>query len=285
MSNCFSRKDRRSGFTLIELLVVIAIIAVLAAMLLPVLADAKRKGQQATCMSNLKQIALTDYIYTQDNGQSIPDRDSYGTQGMWMLNLSLQLAHATNVFACPVTSNPQLSTGGVGNAVTPWTKTEGAINSTYYGSYAINGWLYSSADGDYGAGNTLPNGKPGTTGYYTTEASIKYPLQTPSFCDGVWVDGWPAETDQVNHDTYLGANPLVHIPQEMARYCIARHGCNAYDPANTWSSAWTPSKPPPVGTEDISLFDAHVENTKLPGLYSYYWHNYWDSTKVKVGFY
>jgi prepilin-type N-terminal cleavage/methylation domain-containing protein len=62
----------RKAFTLIELLVVIAIIAILAAILFPVFAQAREKARQASCMSNLKQIGLGMLQYTQDYDETFP---------------------------------------------------------------------------------------------------------------------------------------------------------------------------------------------------------------------
>ncbi len=62
----------RSGFTLIELLVVIAIIAILAAILFPVFAQAREKARQASCMSNNKQFGAAAMQYVQDYDETYP---------------------------------------------------------------------------------------------------------------------------------------------------------------------------------------------------------------------
>lgn len=71
-----------SGFTLIELLVVIAIIAILAALLLPALATAKKKAYEANCQNNEKQTFLAIQMFADDNNDFLPPgQNGYGLLG------------------------------------------------------------------------------------------------------------------------------------------------------------------------------------------------------------
>ena len=72
-------KRGRMGFTLIELLVVIAIIAILAAILFPVFAQARESARTSSCLSNMKQIGTATMMYMQDHDETYPDqRDAKG---------------------------------------------------------------------------------------------------------------------------------------------------------------------------------------------------------------
>ena len=69
---------RRRGFTLIELLVVIAIIAILAAILFPVFAQARASARQTTCVNNTKQFVLAALMYSSDYDETLPRLDNNG---------------------------------------------------------------------------------------------------------------------------------------------------------------------------------------------------------------
>jgi prepilin-type N-terminal cleavage/methylation domain-containing protein/prepilin-type processing-associated H-X9-DG protein len=98
-------KIRKKGFTLIELLVVIAIIAILAAILFPVFAQAREKARSISCLSNVKQLALAHLMYQQDFDELLaPVAITNG--GPYWPQLVLPYIKNTGVYNCPSTSDP-----------------------------------------------------------------------------------------------------------------------------------------------------------------------------------
>src|ERR1051325_9917038 len=83
-----SHGTSRFGFTLIELLVVIAIIAILAAILFPVFAQARESARMSSCLSNLKQIGTGTMMYIQDYDEKYPNTIAWGRMwtGVWVAN-------------------------------------------------------------------------------------------------------------------------------------------------------------------------------------------------------
>jgi prepilin-type N-terminal cleavage/methylation domain-containing protein/prepilin-type processing-associated H-X9-DG protein len=114
--SCLYTDAHRRGFTLIELLVVIAIIAILAAILFPVFAQAREKARQTSCLSNEKQQGLGIMQYVQDYDETYPlngagnaaifwdPNGSYARQSNSWRTLLFPYIKSERVFVCP--SNP-----------------------------------------------------------------------------------------------------------------------------------------------------------------------------------
>jgi prepilin-type N-terminal cleavage/methylation domain-containing protein/prepilin-type processing-associated H-X9-DG protein len=104
--------QNKKGFTLIELLVVIAIIAILAAILFPVFAQAREKARQTSCGSNMKQIMTGVKMYANDFDEQSPNfwynfADANGVFMPWMEMINPYVKN-TDLFFCPSASkDPQ----------------------------------------------------------------------------------------------------------------------------------------------------------------------------------
>ena len=100
----------RKGFTLIELLVVIAIIAILAAILFPVFAQAKEAAKKTSCLSNNKEIATATFMYANDNEDTLcqtswEGRTNYPNQVHWTY-LMQPYIKSWDIFKCASDSEP-----------------------------------------------------------------------------------------------------------------------------------------------------------------------------------
>src|SRR5579871_2968280 len=214
----------KRAFTLIELLVVIAIIAILAAILFPVFAQAKMSAKQIVCLSNMKQIGLGSMMYLQDNDDSwfaaahweplsgfAPmqmwigyDNNNYGPYGNFYGRVDMPALHPPR----PGCVDPYLKNEGIKKCPNqPDTQQMAVALSAFSAAY------YS----DYY--NTNPNASgnefgPGTAGY--------------SFANGSYFNYIGAKSAQIDRpaETFVAWEHLSYVPL-----------CNFLQPYSWYSSA------------------------------------------------
>ncbi|MDX1933659.1 MAG: prepilin-type N-terminal cleavage/methylation domain-containing protein [Capsulimonadales bacterium] len=226
MTAKFGLRGARRGFTLIELLVVIAIIAILAAILFPVFAQAREKARQTSCLSNMKQLGLAVRMYVQDYDETFsPIRVALATATnfpnvpadsvLTWRNVVQPYVKNTGIFSCP--SNPNSRPLGPGPN-TGWS--DGASrNAEGYQfmpdrqfpiSYGFNAcastWVPASVfrevDATNGWTTVADNGR-----IAATDASIARPANTIMVAESIrtdadlnaeWMWSWKNDTDPYN---------------------------------------------------------------------------------------
>jgi prepilin-type N-terminal cleavage/methylation domain-containing protein/prepilin-type processing-associated H-X9-DG protein len=172
--------QRRAGFTLIELLVVIAIIAILAAILFPVFAQAREKARQASCLSNQKQLGTAMQMYAQDWDEQYP---------LWRAEVPKSVEHPNGKITWVENMQPYARNKKIWVCPSDSTTGRSDANPATQNSYWLNAYVFRWSG--------IPKYPPSVT-----LAEVRYPATTILFCDGPANTGehcWPGPpTEWVN---------------------------------------------------------------------------------------
>jgi prepilin-type N-terminal cleavage/methylation domain-containing protein len=263
--NCHGTVRTTGAFTLLELLVVIAIIGILAALLLPLLATSKLKAMQIQCVSNLKQISVANTMYMSDYHENSLEYDFTGNGLLWMGRLIDYQGKVDAVRLCPAASDTNVITESFGTADKAWHWDSTVPAKRWYGSYCLNGWLYSDLTNRSGAMPAADQDK-----IFQRESNILMPAKTPVFADGVWVDCWPRTNDPPPSNLYLGTHQSG-FSGALGRMLIGRHG--DFPAGKAPINADTEQTLP--GAVNVACSDGHVELSKLENMWNYYWNLTW----------
>jgi prepilin-type N-terminal cleavage/methylation domain-containing protein/prepilin-type processing-associated H-X9-DG protein len=257
------RPNSRRGFTLVELLVVIGIIAVLIAILLPVLGKARHSARTIRCLSTLRQLELAWQLYTQEHPRhSIPYYVyDTGDLGLWIGQLRGVYSKIDNSRLCsqaeePQPPDPASASLGWGGVFSAWggPMTNISIIGNQTGSYAFNGWLYDyNTNGQRGWPDDLVPGMSDVDQLrFWRDRFFNVPVQrsseVPCFMDSAWIDTWPDSSQKPPWTLYAPPSQVVQ-GNMMGRICLARHG----------------------RAINVSFCDGHCATVPLEQLWALYW--------------
>ena len=167
----------RRAFTLIELLVVIAIIAILAAILFPVFAQAREKARATSCLSNTKQIALAVHMYAQDYDETYAMSLYFVAPNVWVSFYDAHVPYVKNadILRCP-SAPTEIDWPNMVRLVTRGARTTPGNfrHASYNGNYAL------FEDGNWHENLGLPSRQVPPI----RMAELPFPAHTSAFFDG-----------------------------------------------------------------------------------------------------
>ncbi len=182
----------KHGFTLIELLVVIAIIAILAAILFPVFAQAREKARQVVCLSNSKELATAMAMYTQDYDEKVVLAIDWNDWSIWTDRIQPYMK-SWDIMYCP--------SGGGNRLPISWNHPQFQwwANWRYFVQYGYNASYFNQSNGD--CSNIQQNGN--AFGPPITLAAINQPSSTIMLAE-TGQDAEPDIPDQLGTNIVYG---------------------------------------------------------------------------------